>query len=433
MMSNWIAQALCGDQTMGTTRSLPRWALLALALLAFVGLAGPGRADDDDAALRKKALKLNEVTGDEPTKGQILALLKDKEGTKKLLAVATKMAKEKEQPFNVNATYILARAAQFLKDLDTAETFYRLQVEQAEKTQSPQKLSNAAIGLIQVLCQRKQFAESEKIAQKFLELDIDDDNVDQLKFAVLRSLIVSLSRNGETDKATEKLDKLIKVQPDNLLNLELKADLLREAGKLEESAKAYEDLIERVNKEERLKKEVKEEYVTELRYTLSGVYVDLKQIDKAADHLKALLAKDPDNATFNNDLGYIWADHDMNLPEAEKMIRKAIEEDVKAQRKAKPDAKPEEIKANPAYLDSLGWVLFKQKKYKEAKPYLLDAVKEESGQHVEILDHLGDVHLALGEKEEAIAAWKKGVEAAGTSKREQARKAEVEKKLKANQ
>src|SRR5262249_27969744 len=79
------------------------------------------------------------------------------------------------------------------------------------------------------------------------------------------------------------------------------------------------------------------------------------------------------------------------------------------------------------------WVLFKQKKYEEAKKYLLEAVKQEEGQHAEILDHLGDVYLALGEKAEAIAAWKKAIEAARDTKREQARKEEVEKKLKAHQ
>jgi len=149
--------------------------------------------------------------------------------------------------------------------------------------------------------------------------------------------------------------------------------------------------------------------------------------------LKALLVKDPDNPSYLNDLGYIWADHDKNLDEAEKLIRKALDEDRKQRRKANPDIKPEEDKDIGAYLDSLGWVLFKQKKYKEAKKYLLQAIETEDGKHVEIYDHLGETHLALGEKAEAIAAWKKGVEVAGPSKREQERKSVVEKKLKAQE
>jgi tetratricopeptide (TPR) repeat protein len=119
----------------------------------------------------------------------------------------------------------------------------------------------------------------------------------------------------------------------------------------------------------------------------------------------------------------------MNLPEAEKMIRKAIEEERKLKRKYKVEDEGD----NAAYLDSLGWVLFKQGKAKEAKPYLLQAIKQKEGQNVEIYDHLADVHLALGEKAEALAAWKKGIEVAGAGKRDQKRKAEVEKKLKAQE
>ena len=49
-----------------------------------------------------------------------------------------------------------------------------------------------------------------------------------------------------------------------------------------------------------------------------------------------------------------------------------------------------------------------------------------------LLDHLGDVLMALGEKTEAVAVWKKSIEAPGDSKREEKRKEEVLKKIKAN-
>ena len=48
--------------------------------------------------------------------------------------------------------------------------------------------------------------------------------------------------------------------------------------------------------------------------------------DKAADLLRKSIALDPDNSaeTFNY-LGYMWADHNMNLDEAETMIRRALQ------------------------------------------------------------------------------------------------------------
>ena len=61
------------------------------------------------------------------------------------------------------------------------------------------------------------------------------------------------------------------------------------------------------------------------------------------------------------------------------------------------------------------------------------AGEEPEGKHIEIYDHLAEVHLALGEKAEAVAAWKKGLDVVGKTPRELHRKADVEKKLKANQ
>jgi hypothetical protein len=43
------------------------------------------------------------------------------------------------------------------------------------------------------------------------------------------------------------------------------------------------------------------------------------------------------------------------------------------------------------------------------------------------------VLLALGQKAEAVDAWKKGVAVASESKRDQKRKEEVQKKIKANE
>jgi tetratricopeptide (TPR) repeat protein len=395
--------------------------------LAAAALAGSARAADD-SALRKKALGLNEITGKEPLQGQVLALLEDPTETRKLLKVAAGMAKEKPQPFNLNATIVLAALAEDLKDVDTSAAFYKLHAEQGLKLLSGRALSTAYAGLIQLYFENKKYDEAEKACREFLGIK-GDESIERLKPTIIRSLVLTLVKKGDAKEANRILDALLKDLPDNWLNLALRAQVYQETGQAEDAAKAYLDVIEKVKNDKRLDKDEDRDYfVDKYRYALSGVYVDLNQIDKAAEQLKALLKREPDNSTYNNDLGYIWADHDMNLDESERLIRKAIEEDRKERRKASPDLKQE--KDNPAYLDSLGWVLFKQKKYKEAKPYLLDALKDEDGQHVEIYDHLAEVQMALGEKKEAIESWKKGVEVAGQTKREQERKVLIEKKLK---
>jgi tetratricopeptide (TPR) repeat protein len=405
-----------------------------LALAAALLLAAAARAADDD--LRAKALKLNEVTGEDATKAKTVELLKNADGTKKLLETAKAMLKEKDQPFNVNATLILARAAHGLRQYDTSERFYRTNLNQALKLQSAPKIGNAYSGLSQMLFEAKKYAESQKVCQEFMELEADaqlDKDLEVYRVGVVRRLILCMVRQNDVDKAKDLLERLIKTQPENWLNLELKARVLREVNDFEGAVKVYETVLNRIEKDDRLTKVEKKEFSGDIKYALSGVYIDLDKVDKATELLEGLLKDEPDNPTYNNDLGYILADHDMKLDEAEKLIRKALEEDRKLRKKENPDLKPEDDKDNASYLDSLGWVLFKKKKYKEAVDYLKKAVQDEEGKHVEIYDHLGDAHWALGEKKEAVEVWKKGVEVAGTTKREQTKKAEVEKKIKEKQ
>src|SRR5262249_17569857 len=329
-----------------------------------------------------------------------------------------------------------ARAAHGLRQYDTSERFYRVNLNQALKLQSAPKIGTAYNGLSQMLFEAKKYAESQKVCQEFMELEADEQlakDLEPYRVGAVRRLILSMVRQNDVDKAKDLLERLIKAQPENWLNLELKARVLREVNDFEGAVKVYETVLNRIEKDDRLTKEEKKDFAADIKYALSGVSIDLGKVDKATELLEGLLKDDPDNPTYNNDLGYILADHDMKLDEAEKLIRKALEEDRKLRKKENPDLKPEDDKDNASYLDSLGWVLFKKKKYKEAVDYLKKAVQDEEGKHVEIYDHLGDAHWALGEKKDAVEAWKKGVEVAGTTKREQTKKAEVEKKIKEKQ
>ena len=95
-------------------------------------------------------------------------------------------------------------------------------------------------------------------------------------------------------------------------------------------------------------------------------------------------------------MGYLYADQGKNLEQAEKMIRKAVA--------AEPD--------NAAYIDSLGWVLFKLGKAEEALPHLEKAATMEGGGDATIWDHLGDVYDRLGKSAKASQAWRKALEEA---------------------
>jgi Tfp pilus assembly protein PilF len=60
---------------------------------------------------------------------------------------------------------------------------------------------------------------------------------------------------------------------------------------------------------------------------------------------------------------------------------------------------------NAAYLDSLGWVLYKRGHFDQARGYLEKAVEPESRGDPVVLDHLGDDLYRLGASADAQRRW----------------------------
>jgi len=383
----------------------------------------------DDNPLREKALQLNSITGQTAIRGKVVELLDDKTETKKLIAEAVKIAKEDEQPFNYTGAFILARAAHALKENDNSLVFYKVCVDQAVKLKSGQKLVEVYDGLISLYMDTKKYDEAVKTCRQFLEIK-GDERMEQIKPFVMEQMILALTQQKKYDEALQLTNKLVEVDEGGWYFLRLKGLVLRDQGKNGDALKVIEDAIGKIP-DSKLKDEDKERYIEQLKYMSSGIHTDLDQIDKAAEILQELVKKHPKRATYYNDLGYIWADHDKNLDESEQLIRKALEIDREDRKEAleKGRIDAEDDKDNAAYLDSLAWVLFKKKNFAEAKKHLLEAIKSDEGQHVEIFDHLADVHMALGEKKEAVEVWKKALALENVSKRDEARKEDIKKKL----
>ena len=102
---------------------------------------------------------------------------------------------------------------------------------------------------------------------------------------------------------------------------------------------------------------------------------------------ESLLRERPEDASLLNALGYSLADRNQKLPRAESMIRKALE--------ASPD--------NPAFLDSLGWVLFRRGDIPGALPHLERAYR--IFPDAEIASHWGELLWVSGKQAEARALW----------------------------
>ena len=149
--------------------------------------------------------------------------------------------------------------------------------------------------------------------------------------------------------------------------------------------------------------------VQTIRFALSAVYSLARQHDKAEEQLLAILEEDPNSARGNNDLGYIWADQNKNLDRAERMIRKALELDAQ-QRRGGEALGVDSDRDNAAYVDSLGWVLFRRGRLREAREQLEKAAALPDGADDPVVwDHLGDVCYRLKDDRAAVGHWKKAL------------------------
>lgn len=104
---------------------------------------------------------------------------------------------------------------------------------------------------------------------------------------------------------------------------------------------------------------------------LGYVYYRQNKIKESIEVLQKALEVDPDNANAMNSLGFIYAEQNMFLDRAVTLCRRAL------------DAHPK----NPAYLDSLGWALFRQGNHMEARMYFRRALDLAPG-NKEIATHM---------------------------------------------
>ena len=122
----------------------------------------------------------------------------------------------------------------------------------------------------------------------------------------------------------------------------------------------------------------------QLLFWLGAAYERTSRYEEAEESFRALLEIDADFAPALNYLGYMWADLGRNLEDALELVERAVA--------LEPD--------NGAYVDSLGWALFRLGRYDRARQLLERAARLIPGDAV-ISEHLGDLYMAVGRPAEA--------------------------------
>lgn len=215
----------------------------------------------------------------------------------------------------------------------------------------------------------------------------------------------SLAELGRGAEAVDDVKKMLDGKADRETHLQL--------AQLYDKTKNYVEMAKSLDAAEALSKSDEEK--ESVWFSRGAMFEKQKQFDEAEREFRKVLAVSPENPGALNYLGYMLADRNVRVAEAEKMIVKALEQDPN----------------NGAYLDSLGWAQYRLGKYDEALTTLQRSaalVQKDSTIH----DHLGDVYFKMNKLKEAIAAWQQSIkewEAGAPSERESVDIAKVQKKL----
>ncbi|MCF2491675.1 lipopolysaccharide assembly protein LapB [Dyadobacter sp. CY347] len=135
----------------------------------------------------------------------------------------------------------------------------------------------------------------------------------------------------------------------------------------------------------------KPEMIPVIHAQMGDAYNGLGEHEKSDAAYELSLKDNPNNDYVLNNYSYYLSLRREKLDLALKMSEKLVQEH----------------KNNATYLDTHAWVLYVRKDYKKAKEFLERAMVDTSGVSGTIVEHYGDVLFKLGERDNAVAQWKK--------------------------
>jgi tetratricopeptide (TPR) repeat protein len=267
------------------------------------------------------------------------------------------------------------RNSQYDQAVDTFKEMIALDPEQAAK---------GAAEVIETHRQSKDYAKAQQEADAAVASFPDD--------AGIRSERAQLfSDQGKTDAAVAELRKLLKNNPDNDLGVDLDiAEKYQQGHNYAAAAKTLDDA-------EKLAKDDKNR--TAVFFSRGALYERQKKFDLAEKEFRRVLEADAKNASALNYLGYMLADQNVRLSEAQDYIKRAV------------DLEP----GNYAFLDSLGWVYFRLNKLDDAERQLVRSLQLSGEKDPTIHDHMADVYFKEGKLKLAISQWQSSLKAFSTS------------------
>ncbi len=192
-----------------------------------------------------------------------------------------------------------------------------------------------------------------------------------------------LGSEGHVDQAVEKLRDYMKADGASVQMERAIVEIYLQGRRYRDAENVAQQLLQ---------KNLGQSDREDAQVLLATVYDQQKKYGLAEEQYKAVLASNPLDAEAYNDLGYMLADRGVNLPQSVNYIKHALQ--------LQPN--------NGAYLDSLGWAYYKMSRYDLARPPLERAARLMANDPT-VLMHLGNLYVKLGDKQEAMDAWRRAL------------------------
>ena len=193
------------------------------------------------------------------------------------------------------------------------------------------------------------------------------------------------------DQAERFLETLVQEHPDDALSVfPLWGAVYAQQEEWEKAIEVYHRAVQLFPEETFMDRPSLRERAVNIYYHRAAVYQHLGNFQAAEEDYQKLLALDPKHVNSLNNLGYLWADRNVNLEQAQEMIARAL------------DSEGDSV----AIQDSMGWVFYRLNDLEKAVSYL-ERASERAVWNPTINDHLGDVYWALERYDEARFQWRK--------------------------
>ena len=205
--------------------------------------------------------------------------------------------------------------------------------------------------------------------------------------AQMRTALVKAVQ-GKTDDALAFLDKLAPEDDEQRFSVaRAKGEILTDKNRYADAMQVYDTAL------------AQGEFHSDLLYTRAMLAERMGRVDILERDLRAILAREPDNAQALNALGYTLADSTKRYDEALTLIARALE------------LSPKDFYV----LDSMGWVLYRLGRFDEAIDYLHKA--RDMRNDPEVAAHLGEVLWVKGDHDAARKTWDAALRTTPTDKK----------------